>query len=346
MAGSDETTSAGRGEDAAWDSHLARFPEATFYHTRTWARIVTRAFPGLEDRSRWLDIGRGRVALPLYGWRRLGGLLTTLQSGFPFLYGGPIPRLVSDRDAVPDVVRSLSRGGESFLVIPSPFGATPGGEGPDGRTDLAEDPAGWETPRRVQVESDSTQAFRLPSRFEEYWEKTLTTAKRNDVRRLAKKGVSIRRGQGRDDIAAVYRFYRASFSRWGGRPGFVYPEEMYHAMVDLGGENVRLYLAEFEGKIVGGAFVLRWNGRAHYHAGYFDHDARALRPNVLLQERIIRDAIEDGLTEYDMLPSGGNVGVEAFKESFGAVRLPMRRLRYQAPLHRIVDSIRGRRRMS
>ncbi len=351
MVESEETGSGRRrglppGEDPAWDAFLAKHPEATFYHTRIWARIVTHAFPRLEDRSLWVELEEGRAAVPLFGWIRLGGMLTTLQSSFPFLYGGPVPRLVGGRDAIPNVLDALARGGESFVLISNPFArATEPGD-PRTRPDLAGAHAIRTLPQRVEIEADTTQTLSLPARFEDYWERTLTTAKRNDVRRLAKKGVTVRRGESPREIAAVYRFYRESFSRWGGRPGFVYPEELYRAMIEIGGESVRLYVAEFEGKIIGGAFIVRWNGRAHYHAGYFDHEARSLRPNILIQERIIRDAIDDGLGEYDLLPSGGNAGVEAFKESFGAARIPVNRLRYRAPLHRILDALRGRRHTS
>jgi hypothetical protein len=330
------------GEESAWDAFLAEYPEATFYHTRIWARIVARAFPHVEDRSRWVHFGEQRVALPLFGWRRLGGILTTLQSTFPFLYGGPIPCRLGGRDLLPAILRDLARGGRSLIMVSNPFGQVGAGrEAIPDSSDPAAAGRGPALPRRTEDRLDFTQVLRLPSRFEEYWEDVLTTSKRNDVRRLAKKGVLIRCGGTADEIAAVCRFYSDSFARWGARPGFVYPEEMYRAMIELGGEQIRLYLAEYQERIIGGAFVVRWNNHAHYHAGYFDHEARSLRPNVLLQERIIRDAIADGYHDYDFLPSGGNTGVEAFKEGFGGLHVPIHRYQYRAPLHRLLGVLRG-----
>jgi hypothetical protein len=309
-----------------WDDHLARYPEATFYHTRIWARILTSAFPSLRDESRWRDCPGGRAAFPFFAWRRLGGLLTTRQSSFPFLYGGPVPRTIGGRDLMKDVLEENGHGSASLVVISNPFAG-----GASIRMDA------------IGRESDSTHILRLPSRYEEYSEKILTTAKRNDIRRLAKHGVVVRLGGTEDEIATVHGLYRKSFARWGGTPGFVYPEAFYHAIVDLGEGYVRLYLAEHEGKIAGAAFVVRWNGHVHYHAGYFDHDARALRPNVLIQERVIRDAITDRFRDYDFLPSGGNKGVEEFKESFGGVRTPIVRYVYQAPLNRAASLVRSMR---
>ncbi len=309
-----------------WDDHLARHPEATFYHTRMWARIVTGSFHSLRDESRWVETPEGRAAFPFFAWRRLGGLLTTRQSSFPFLYGGPVPRLIGGRDLMRHVLEENAKGGASLVIVSNPFAA-----GTAIRVDA------------IARESDSTHILHLPSRYEDYAERTLTSGKRNDIRRLAKHGVTVRLGGTGEEIAAVYALYRKSFARWGGTPGFVYPEAFYRAIIDLGEGYVRLYLAEHKGKIAGGAFVVRWNGHVHYHAGYFDHDARALRPNVLIQERVIRDAIQDRFRDYDFLPSRGNKGVEEFKESFGGVRRSIVRYVYQAPLNRAASLVRSMR---
>ncbi len=313
-------------DDASWDAHVARCPEGTFYHSRAWARILAAAFPGLRDESRWIDISGERTAMPLFAWRRLGGLLTTVQSVFPFLYGGPVPRRTGDRDLLAEQLDELARGGRSLLVVGNPFAPGPASYCPS-----------------IRVTEDATHLLRLPSHFEEYWDSVLTTAKRNDVRRLAKKGVAVRLADAENaarEVTAVYGFYRASFRRWGRAPGFVYPRALYHSMLRLGAGAVRLYLAEHAGRVVGGAIVVRWNRHVHYHAGYFDHDARALRPNVLIQERIVRDAIEDGFRDYDFLPSGGNPGVETFKEGFGGIRTRLPRYEYRAPLHRAAALLR------
>ena len=308
-----------------WDAHIAGFPETTFYHTRVWAEILLRAFPGLRDESYWLETEGGRAAVPLFTWRRLGGLLTTRHSSFPFLYGGPVPRRLAQRDLLTELLARQGQGGASLVVVTNPF--APGEAKP--------------LPS-VSVTEDATHLLRLPSDYERFWDHVLTTSKRNDVRRCTRKGVIIRTGRSEEEVATLYRFYRESFARWGARPKLVYPEALYQAMIHLGGENVRLYIAEHEGKIIGGAFVPRWNEHVHYHAGYFDHAARALRPNVLIQERIIRDAIAERFCDYDFLPSGGNRGVETFKEGFGGVRTLIRRYEYRSPTHRWIDRLRRR----
>lgn len=306
-----------------WDEHLRRQPEATFYHTRLWASILGEAFPALQDESRWIETENGRAAVPLFTWRRFGGLVRTVHSSFPFLYGGPVPRLLGGRDLLPDLLAELGASSASAVIVANPFAR-----------------ANCSPPPTVRLSEEATHLLRLPGTVEEFWDRILTTSKRNDVRRLTKKGVTVRRGGTEEEIGSVYRFYRESFARWGQRPRFVYPEALYHAMVRLGGDHVRFYVAEYEGKIIGGAFIPRWGDHAHYHAGYFDHTSRALRPNVLIQEQIIREAIEDGFTNYDFLPSGGNQGVETFKESFGGVRTSITRYEHRSLAHRLLAALR------
>lgn len=125
-------------EDPAWDTFLSRHPEATFYQTRIWARIVGRAAPA-----------------------RSGDRIGAHADRFP---SGPV-RGVLGADA-----------------------------------------------------HDRKAQRRAPAREE---------------------GGADPLWRGSGEVETVYRFYRESFSRWGERPGFIYPEELYHAMVEIGGENVR-----------------------------------------------------------------------------------------------------------
>jgi len=316
------------GFDARYEAILAACPEATFFHTRLWAAIVREGFPGCEDRSEILAAGGREHALPLFRLRRLGGLLTGWHSGFPFLYGGPVP---CGEAALAAVRSSLAARKGSVVLIGNPFagGLDAGTAGPGG--------AACEG---LALVPETTHLLALPADAETYWSEVLDTRKRNDIRRLARKGVRVETTREPADIAAVHALYRARMASWRRKPGLVYPESFHRAMVSLGGQAVRCYVARYEGRVIGGAFVARWNGIAHYNAGYFAEEARALRPNVLIQERIIRDAIEDGFHLYDMLPSAGLPNVEAFKESFGGVRTRFPRWERIAGLHRLARELR------
>ncbi len=335
--------------DEEWDALLASKPEATFFHTRAWTRLLLGCFPALRDRSLWLESPEGPVLLPLHAWRRAGGLLTTVQSAFPFLYGGPVPARGQDgQERLPDLLSAVGavrdplvsvRIASNPFSLPDPVVVGTSGDRPvesasdrpaesasDRPAEIAVDqPAespGGRGAAGLKLRTDTTHRMVLPATEEEYWERGLTTAKRNDVRRLGKKGVTVEETREEAAIDTIYGFYVASFERWGGRPGMVYPHAFYRALLREGGDAVRLTVARHEGKLIGGTFTVRWNGTVHYLAGYFDHESRALRPNVLIQVESILRAIRDGFRRYDFLPSGGHEAVETFKESFGGIRTP------------------------
>lgn len=287
------------------------------------------AFPQLTDETRILSSPAGEHALPLHCWRRLGGLLATRHSSFPFLYGGPVP---SGPDAWRAAAAWIASRPGSAVLIGNPF--APPGEPPGLPADL---------PGGLSREWETTHLLALPATIERYWDEVLDTRKRNDIRRLTRKGVAVETSRDDRDVQAVYGLYLKRMATWQRRPGLVYPLALYQHELGLGGDAVALYVARFEGRVIGGTFVCRWNGIWHYQAGYFDHDAANLRPNVLVQERIIRDAIMAGARLYDMLPSAGIASVEEFKESFGGVRTRFARWAKRGLAHRLAARLSGRR---
>ncbi len=308
-------------DEARYEEVLGRSPGATFYHTRAWARIVTASFPSLEDHSGLLRVGEDLHAVPLFRWSRAGGLLRTLHSSFPFLYGGPLPGGVQAWEALG---QRMARGAGSARLTGNPF--APQAPAAGGRAGSMRMP--------LDAQPDYTHILDLPESPATYWDQVLTTQKRNDIRRLTRKGVQVGLSDSPADIRAVHALYLKRMAGWTQRPGIIYPLRLYQQMMRAGGGAVRLYVARFEDTLIGGTFVCRYNGLVHYHAGYFEDQARHLRPNVLVQERIIRDAIEDGYRRYDMLPSAGIESVERFKESFGGRRAPLACWTKAGRLHR------------
>jgi CelD/BcsL family acetyltransferase involved in cellulose biosynthesis len=236
------------------------------------------------------------------------------------------------REAWRALAAALPRLRGSVVLIGNPFAA--GAETAGGAPPL--EPA-------LRRGAETTHLLALPESVEAYWRDVLTTRKRNDIRRLTRKGVTVETSRAPADLAAVYRLYERRRAAWTQRPQLVYPLTLYEQMIAQGGDAARCYVARFEGRIIGGTFVIRWNGIVHYNAGYFDEHARALRPNVLIQERIIRDAIEDRFRLYDMLPSAGLAKVAAFKESFGGRPVALARWERLGRSHRWRLALRRRR---
>jgi hypothetical protein len=336
---------ASRDDESGWDAFVAAHPAGTIFHSRTWARIVLAAFPGLRDASLVTSIDGTAGVLPVFTWSRAGGLLRTLHSSFPFVYGGPVPaRDAGGADLAPRLLARLGRPLCSWRITGNPFiaasrenldplAADPGPATPADLAPGAEDRS--LPPPGFTVREDATHLMALPDTEEAYWDGVLTTAQRNDWRRLARKGVTVEETRAERDADAVYGLYRASFAHWGGEPRFVHPRGFYRALLAHGGDAVRLTVVRHEGRLAGGCFVLRWNGKAHYLAGYFDREARALRPAALLQVESILRAIRDGYRWYDFLPSGGHLPVEEFKAGLGGRRAPFPVWTRRGGLHRL-----------
>ncbi|MBM3316928.1 MAG: GNAT family N-acetyltransferase [Candidatus Eisenbacteria bacterium] len=302
--------------DEAYERLLAGRPEATFFHTRTWARIVARAFPHLEDCSGILSVEGRPHALPLFRWSRWRGLSTTLHSGFPFLYGGPVP---ADATAWRACLALLADSRAAVTLIGNP---------------LAPPLAETDPPAGLSLRDEETHLLALPESIEAYRDSILSPRKRSYIRRLAREGVFVEPTRSAEDLAAVYGLYRRRMAAWEREAGFVYPIDFYRAMLEIGGDAVRLYAARREGRLIGGAFIVRWNGCAHYCTGFYDDQARDLRPNLMIQEKVIGDAIADGFRRYDFLPSAGLAGVEAFKASLGGELVPFPRWERSSPVQR------------
>lgn len=338
---------ASRDDESGWDAFVAAHPEGTIFHTRAWARIVLTAFPRLRDASLVVSRDGTPCVLPLFTWSRAGGIFRTLHSSFPFAYGGPVPARDEDgADLASRLLPRLRHPLYSWRVTGNPFAATHQALASPSRpmAPSASRPASG-SPSRPEVvpapppgftaEEEVTHLLALPNTEEAYWNDVLTTAQRNDWRRLAKKGVTVEETRAERDADDVYELYRASFAHWGGKPRFALPRSFYRALLAYGGDAVRLTVVRRQGRLAGGSLVLRWNGKAHYLAGYFDREARALRPAALLQIESILRAIRDGYRWYDFLPSGGHASVEAFKESLGGRRTPYPIWTQRGGLHRL-----------
>jgi hypothetical protein len=338
---------ASRDDETGWDAFVAAHPEGTIFHTRVWARIILAGFPRLRDASLVVSRHGTPCVLPLFAWSRAGGVFRTLHSSFPFAYGGPVPaRDEAGVDLAYGLLPGLHRPLCSWRVTGNPFAAAGRPESPSlppasTASPRAEHAAPRQpgldrvTPPGFTAAEDATHLLALPEREEAYWDGVLTTAQRNDWRRLAKKGVTVEETRAEADADALYELYRSSFAHWGGEPRFAHPPGFYRALLTHGGDAVRLTVVRHEGKLAGGCVVLRWNGKAHYLAGYFDRDARALRPAALLQVESILRAIRDGYRWYDFLPSGGHASVEEFKEGLGGRRTAFPVWTRRGGLHRL-----------
>ena len=151
--------------------------------------------------------------------------------------------------------------------------------------------------------------------FEKFHSKT-----RYNIRLSSRKGVTVRVG-GYDDIPCFYEILKETAKR----DNFAvrtpeYFRDMYKIMAP---ENLRLYIAELDGRIIAGTIAIYFKNTVYYLYGASSNQNRNTMPNYLLQWEMIKWAIEKKCETYDFMgisgdddPSNPLYGLYKFKRGF------------------------------
>lgn len=148
--------------------------------------------------------------------------------------------------------------------------------------------------------------------FKGYSEKT-----RYNIRVAEKKGVTVRYSRNEEDLKKFYDLSEITAVRDGiTLRDYDYYKRMLEAFDE---QHLRIYIAEHEGQALSGALALNYGGKLFYIYGASSNEKRNLMPNYLMQQTMIRWAVETGCSEYDF---GGVFeinkanGLYRFKEGF------------------------------
>ena len=140
---------------------------------------------------------------------------------------------------------------------------------------------------------------------------------RNMVRKAQKRGVCVRPFvPGSKDVLSYYSMLVETFRCQGKEAP--HPLSFFQAMCRLltADGELRLYLAEYEGRVVAGAIFLHDRHRMVYLSGTSNEEGAELAANSLVQWVAIQEAVETGIRLYD-LGGVGNERIDRFKASFG-----------------------------
>ena len=141
---------------------------------------------------------------------------------------------------------------------------------------------------------------------------------RGSANRARRAGVTVREAARVDDWLAYDALYREALARWNSTTAIVYDRSLFAILAELDSASVRLWLAELDGVVCAGALAFTHRRRA---VGWHSVTAPARAPGSanLLQWEMIAAFADEGITTYDLNPSGGRAGVARFKESLGGV---------------------------
>lgn len=148
--------------------------------------------------------------------------------------------------------------------------------------------------------------------FKGYSEKT-----RYNIRVATRKGVTVRYSRNIEDLKTFYNLYEIT----GIRDKIASrPYDYFERMLNTFDENtLRIYIAEYEGEALSAAIAINYGKKTFYLYGASSNEKRNLMPNYLMQQEMIKWAIETGCDLYDF---GGvfildkSNGLFKFKEGF------------------------------
>lgn len=321
-------------DEGTWWEVARRCDYATFFHTPLWSRLGEGGSLGIRDVSFAVRLDSGtRVVFPLFERRRSRVRPAgEVQSTFAGCYGGPI----ADGPLAPEEWRSL-------------YETAAAGRGHAALNGNPLVQRGLALPGFATTE-DTTQALRLDAPFDEIFSR-FSKGHRSSTNRGRREGVTTRRATSIEDYQRYFTIYQSALRRWGPSATSRYSWPLFEAGCRLATgypENLILWVAEVDGRMVAGAWVFYWNHHAvHWHGAADDMGRQLSATNVVLADAIA-DAQRRGLDWFDFNPSGGHRSVADFKRRFGTRRLPFVRYRrrngpvrrFGQALVRILDGLR------
>ena len=304
-----------------WRGILRNMERYSFFQTPRWADILCSVLPYARPRHRWIAFSDSceavfpSITIP----KRCG--IRKLDSMPWGTYGG--------------LIGSTSFSSRHFLT------AAQGSLGwREPICDMALNPAGL---RSIHEFTDSpsirtiertTHILHMDAPFETIWRERIKSRNRTAIRRARKQGVLTRWSNDARSIAAVKTLYQQACERWRGVETLPLP--FFDALTDLPGEEVRIWLAEYEGEVIAGDVMFYGKGEAQYFSGARNGRFSELNGSKLLMADIIQDAAERKFSIFNFGASGGLKGVEQFKEIFGGKKTAYLTLRFKHPLLRFL----------
>lgn len=158
-------------------------------------------------------------------------------------------------------------------------------------------------------------------------EKRIDKQWRYGARKALREGVEVQQCDSPDDVAKFYNMcLEISQSKGFELPG---SRELMEKLLDSShatNQDMRLFLAKFDGKIGAGAFVARSGKHAHYIWGAADRELSRLRVGEAVQWAVINWAVDNGCTRYDLegIDPVNNPGVYAFKKKMGGEEISLK----------------------
>ncbi len=306
-----------------WNEVALKSTWATFFHTPTWAKIIVETYPQFKIATKGFDLDDGNFAIvPILASVERNNIFMWLESTYLGGYGGVIATRVLTQQEINGIYKRLA----ALRVAHYHFLGNPFSE--------------MDLPPAFQSSPHYTHVIRICS-FDDLCVK-IDRDKRAQVRKGKAKGTQTLLAATEEDYKTYFSIYEDTLQRWGEKTLVRYSYELFRNIYLNRNQGIKLWLAKVGDEIVSGKLTFYHNLIVcGWHAAtlqqYFHY-----YPDQILMEEIIHDACENGYEWLDLGPSGGLVGVEKYKEDFGAERLYLKSYDWEANrLYKLYRGISG-----
>lgn len=271
---------------------------ATFYHSRVWLESLAAIYPRMIFRCLVSYSGRDIDGFLPYFIIKRGPFRVAWSLPFG-TYGGPA---VLDSEAEANLI-------DAFARTVSLTGLLQAGWVDFGEPRPALAGSGW-TRRTLR-----THLIKIAGGFDSLWSNSIDRQRKKRTRRAERLGVKVRRSNSIRDLHSYYEIYSDRVDQWGS--GIKYPESLFAMLLERGGDSVRLYVAEHQGRIVGGHFNFYFKDTMTAWMGVTTRESNHLQAGTLLYIQCLREACEEGFELYNLGGSLDKSSLIEFKESLG-----------------------------
>jgi hypothetical protein len=154
-----------------------------------------------------------------------------------------------------------------------------------------------------------------------------------------RRGVSCAPSKDADAVDVYYELLEASAKRWGlERPAI--PKALIAALVREGGDDVEVWFARAEGRVIGGGIVFYGSSEFFFWSAAMLAEYGRLRPSNALNFALMRAAADRGMLWYNLGSSEGLPGVAKFKDNLGALEIAYREIRLERRPFKLYTSVR------
>jgi GNAT superfamily N-acetyltransferase len=298
-----------------WDEIHRASPEATFFHSPAWYRVVASQCGGRVE-PLGFRLADGQIAVVPRLLRRVGrGLILQAQCGVEGGYGGGLAARSLTMSEHGDLVRSLAQRHADLIVVGNPH--APSGAAPEVAG------AAIDATRVIPVLPPEAQVAGF------------SATRRRHVRLARRAGlrVTVEEAPPPSAVAQFFPLYAAHAARWR-YTRWVRDERWFRTLLQEGRDDLLLCLVWEGAQPVGFQLVALGTGAALQLHLATDPAHNALNPGTLLMADTLAVLHARGVGRLDCLASGRLEAVAAFKESLGAQPVVFGRLTRRGMLQR------------